>query len=244
MCSSVGVLSKQHICERTSLTIGSRPPWWTPIPRPSKFRMFVICGSFLSDPARPPSAPLTPEELKARLTLQPRQAPLDRDMHFTLFRRRAQVRIRHTRRILLAPPLTERKHHHRKQFLLLEQPNQVDPQRRIPSLDVPPASPSPSSSLSSSSDGASLTSSTAVLPATRSSASTWGAAACRATADGGSDAGGFAVLVLLAADRLAGVLVPESTINPQEKEECKRETDPWLRNWPLASTILWSSLPE
>jgi len=36
----------------TSFTIGSRPPWCTPMPRASSSRMRAICGRLLSEPVR------------------------------------------------------------------------------------------------------------------------------------------------------------------------------------------------
>lgn len=72
-----------------------------------------------------------------RFTFEPGQTPFDRDVDLALLRRRAKIRIRHARSVLLASLLRENERDDGQELLLLEKSDEVDPQVRISRLVVP-----------------------------------------------------------------------------------------------------------
>lgn len=176
-----------------------------------------------------PSSALPHAKVKIKgLTLQPRKTPFNRDMDLALLLRRAQIRIRHAPGILLALLLAERKHHDRQQLRLLEQADEVDPQRRVAALASASATAAASSSRHAARcDGASGGASAAVLPASsrRRTTSAWSAAS-GAAASGWGDAGCFAILVLLALDRLDCFAVPISNLSVLVHQAVRRRSAP------------------
>jgi hypothetical protein len=146
-------------------------------------------------------------------------------MHLTLFRRRTEIRIRHTRRILLAPLLTKREHNDRQQLLLLEQPDEVDPEVRVFALVVPIEPSSATSTLSGHrSSGGDLTSgvSSASVRAARGRSTASGGSTTTSggtTPTGRRKTGSFSVLVLLTADRLGRFLVTIARSRSAKGEE-------------------------
>lgn len=176
----------------------------------------MICGNVLSEPdgvTKEDQLGLRHSVLTRGRTFEPRQTSLNRNVNFTLLRRRAEVRVGHTGSVLLAPLLAEREAHHRQQLLLLEHTNEVDPQRCIPGLHVAPhaasASRTPRRDRSCSSRGCetSLVPTSAVLPATPLRSTTPSACCATSSWRARQDPGGLAFLLLLALDRLGRVLV-------------------------------------
>lgn len=166
-------------------------------------------------------------------------------MHLTLLRRRTQVRVGHALGLLLTLLLRECKHHHGKQLLLLEQTDEMDPQRRIPTSEpssrVGSSADASTSCSSSSGELTSGASSSTVLTSSslgRAGTTTTGCSARRrATASGRGDASCFALLVLLATNRLVCLLVAAKCLGSvkcfQLRQEGQRTqcrgTVPWNR---------------
>lgn len=134
-------------------------------------------------------------------------------MNLALLRRRAEIRVGHAARILLAPLLAESEDDDREQLLLLEHSDEVDPQRRVARLHRPSVrsrSTSPrSSSRTPRRDLPGRVPATTVLSSATLSASSprRASASCGTSPARGKDSRCLALLLLFAFDRLGRLFV-------------------------------------